>query len=137
MNGNGPHVKTWMSFGSGMSVKSMKPWRERVSPSSTVSYQRIGSEVVDLSSEMQNGFTQGVILSPAIGVGHDHGSLGLGSSDLFHDGQHRCDARARTRQQDRRLGGRQDEIASRGAHIEHISDLHVIMQMARNPAVGC
>jgi hypothetical protein len=38
-DGSGPHVKTWTSFGRGMSVKSIKPWRERVSPTSTLSYQ--------------------------------------------------------------------------------------------------
>jgi excisionase family DNA binding protein len=37
---------------------------------------RIGAEVVDLSSEVQNGFSQGVILSPAVGVGDDDGPLG-------------------------------------------------------------
>ena len=36
---------------------------------------RIGGEVVDLSSEMQHGFSQGVILSSAIGVG---GMMGAG-----------------------------------------------------------
>jgi hypothetical protein len=39
MNGKGPQVKTWTSFGSGMSDKSMKPCRERESSSSRVSYQ--------------------------------------------------------------------------------------------------
>ncbi len=44
---------------------------------------------------MQHGFAQRVILSVVVGVGHDDGPLGLGTSDVFDDGQHRRDARAR------------------------------------------
>ena len=42
----------------------------------------MGGEVVDLASEMQDGFSQGVILSAAVGVGDDDGPLRPAPSDL-------------------------------------------------------
>jgi hypothetical protein len=43
---------------------------------------RMGGEVVDLASEMQDGFSQSVILSAAVGVGDDDGPLRPAPSDL-------------------------------------------------------
>ena len=42
----------------------------------------MGGEVVDLASEMQDGFSQSVILSAAVGVGDDDGPLRPAPSDL-------------------------------------------------------
>ena len=84
---------------------------------------------------MQHGFSQGVILSPAISVGDDDGPLRLGTSDLFDDGQHRRDACTSACQQERRVCWRQYEVTGRGTDIEQISELDMIMEVAGNAAV--
>ena len=118
-----------------MSVKSMKPWRESGVALVDGFVPGVRSEVVDLSTEMQHGVSQSVILRPAISVGHDHAPLRLGTSDLFDDGQHRRDTRTSAGQQQRRVCRRQYEVTGRGTDIEQISELDMIMEVAGNAAV--
>ena len=79
--------------------------------------------------------SQSVILCSAISVGHDHGPLRLGTSDLFDDGQHSRDTRTSAGQQQRRVCWRQYEVTGRGTDIEQISELDMIMEVAGNAAV--
>jgi hypothetical protein len=86
MNGKGPQVKTWTSFGSGMSDKSMKPLPRAGVALIEGFVPGIRTEVVDLSSEMQHGVSQCVILGSPVCMGDYDGSLGLGTSNVFDNG---------------------------------------------------
>jgi hypothetical protein len=61
----------------------------------------VGSEVVDLSSEVKHGVTKRMILSSPVGVRDDDSPLRLRSSNMFDDGQHGRNACPRTGQQER------------------------------------
>jgi hypothetical protein len=54
----------------------------------------VRGEVVDLSSDVQDGVTQRVVLRGAVGVGDDDRPLWLGPGDVLDDRQHRRDAGA-------------------------------------------
>src|SRR5688500_19339883 len=86
---------------------------------------------------MQHGVTHCVILSSSVSVGDDDGSLGLGTGDVFDDGQHSGDTRTSAGQQQRRDCWRQYEVTGRGTDIELISDLDLMKEIAGNEAVRC
>jgi hypothetical protein len=85
---------------------------------------------------MEHRVSQSMICCSAVGVGNNDGPLGLRTRDLFDDWEDCRNAGTRAGQQERCFGRCQYEVPRWGTDIEHISDLHVIMQIAGNPAVG-
>ena len=102
------------------SVRSMQPWRERVVADSTRLVPGVGGEVVDLPADVQDGVAQRVVLGGAVGVRDDDRALGLGAGDVLHDRQHGGDAGAGAGQQQRPVGRLDDEVARRGADLQHV-----------------
>ena len=117
-----------------MSVRSMKPCRERWSSGVDGLVPGVGGEVVDLPAHVQHGVPQRVVLGGAVGVGDDHGALRLGAGDVLDDRQHRGDAGPRAGQQQRPVGWLDDEVPGRGADIQQvIAGLDVVVQVATTP----
>jgi hypothetical protein len=58
----------------------------------------VGTEVVDLTAEMEHRVSQSVVRRSAVGVGNNDGALGLRTRDLFDDWKYRRYAGARAGQ---------------------------------------
>ena len=135
MNGSGPQVNTWTSS----RQRHLGQIHEAL-PGAVVRgvdglVPGVGGEVVDLASDVQDRLAQRMVLRRPVGVRDDDLALRLGPGDVLHDRQHRGDPGARARQQERAVGGLDDEVAGRGADVEEVADGDLVVQERRDLTV--
>ena len=66
----------------------------------------------------------------------DHGPPRLGPGHVLDDRQHGGDARPRAGQQQQGVLVADHEITGRGADVEHVADLGLVVEVGRDLAVG-
>ena len=113
----------------------MKPSAERWSVGVDPLVPGVGREVVDLAPDVQDRVAQRVVLRRAVGVRDDHLALRLGPGDVLDDRQHGGDAGAGAGQQQRPVGGLDDEVPGRGADVHDVTDPGPVVQVRRDHAV--